>query len=371
MEAPIKTVDDLTLCKTSDVDLVAWLRFVHQRGKSRKVRLQSLLHNDGHIQAAVGRSKAPLSDSIKAEVSWLQTPGHYFIPITDLRYPHHLRQIPDPPLGLYAAGDLALLQEPQVSIVGSRRPSPVGQKITQQIAQQLAQLGLVITSGMALGIDGLAHQGALGAPDGKSIAVLAHGLDSVYPQRHRQLFQQLLERGLVVSEYSLGVSATKHRFPERNRIVAGLSLGVIIVEAAERSGTLITARLAGEQNRELMVVPGSAVSAQYCGSHRLIQQGAALITSAQDVVACLQNQLQQSLACVDGCIAEQSLESKSNHNRQYSHPLLEHIGAESTPIDVIILASGMTAAEVSNELLMLEMQGQIAVSLDGGFVNLM
>lgn len=360
------TVDDIISDKANDFDAISWLRLIHQRGTSRKQKLASLIAHGGDVEAIVASSKANLSEAIQAEMKWLQAAQHYLLPITDPRYPSKLRQIPDPPLALYIVGDLTLLREPNVAIVGSRRPSPVGGRCAELIARELAQLGLVITSGLALGVDGIAHRGAFSAQHGKSIAVLAHGLATVYPKRHMKLFQQLVEYGLVMSEYPLALGVSKHHFPERNRIVSGLSMGVLIVEAAERSGTLITARLACEQDRELMVLPGSALSAQYRGSHKLIQQGAALVSNTQDVLACLFNELERNLSL------EQDLDSQSrcSENKKLEHPLLEHIGAESTSIDEIIEASGLSAAEVSSELLLMEIQGQIATSHDGGYVSL-
>jgi len=220
---------------------------------------------------------------VQADLDWLAGDRHHLIALDSVYYPPLLREIPDPPLVLFAIGDIGLLNEPQVAVVGSRRPTPVGDRVTRDISNGLASLGIVVTSGMALGIDAAAHQAAL-SNQGSSVAVLGNGLDTVYPSRNRELFSQLASNGLIVSEYPLGVKPSRYTFPQRNRIISGLSHGVVIVEAAERSGTLITARLALEQNKEVMVVPGSALSSQYRGSHDLIKQGAALVSTLSDVV---------------------------------------------------------------------------------------
>ncbi|MBL4672660.1 MAG: DNA-protecting protein DprA [Arenicella sp.] len=301
---------------------------------------------------------------LDADLHWLTQDSHYLVPITDQRYPAILRQLLDAPLALFGIGDIALLNEPQVAIVGSRKPTPIGDKITRSISRDLASLGVVVTSGMALGIDGIAHQAALGA-GGSSIAVLGNGLDTIYPSRHKVLFEQLSVHGLLVFEYPLGVKPARHTFPQRNRIVSGLSHGVVIVEAAERSGTLITARLAMEQNRDVMVVPGSALSSQYRGSHQLIKQGAALVSSSDDVLYCLSEPLSRFLQSADGGSPIKSLEGLAAEN-----PLLQYISAESTSVNDIILGSQLTSAEVSSMLLELELIGAVAMANDGGYVNL-
>jgi len=308
--------------------------------------------------------------SIINDLAWLENDANHLITICDEAYPPLLRQLNDAPLALFVIGDVALLHEPQVAIVGSRRPTPIGDQAARNISRGLAELGVVVTSGMALGIDGAAHQAALdvGAP---SIAVLGNGLDTVYPSRHRALFQRLVSDGALVSEYPLGVKPDRYTFPQRNRLVSGLSHGVVIVEAADRSGTLITARLALEQNRELMVVPGSALSKQYNGSHHLIKQGAALVSSAIDVVHCLSEPLGRYLSKSEsGCSGDSEVKNNLPMEINASHVLLSYISTESTAIDDIILGSQLTSVEVSSMLLELELIGAVAIADDGGYVNL-
>ncbi len=307
--------------------------------------------------------------AIENELAWLEQPEHHLITYFDERYPEQLRNIIDPPIALFAAGNLGELNKAKVAMVGSRRPSPTGVKITERIAGGLAELGVDIVSGMALGIDGIAHHAALAA-GGSTIALLGSGIDVVYPTRHRKLYEKLISEGLVLSEYPLSLAPSKYTFPDRNRLVSGLSMGVVIIEAAQRSGTLITARLAAEQNRELMVVPGSALSDQYSGSHELIRDGAALVTSLDDVLMQLSKELSEY------CIADPDLSPVTQDSRQYLQTLsadqskvLNALDFEAASIDAIIAASGLVAEQVSVILLELELDGVVASAPEGGYIR--
>ncbi len=209
--------------------------------------------------------------------------GLRFLTVNEERYPAALREIFDPPLLLYYRGDLDLLEAPCLAIVGSRRPTAYGRAMAERIATDLATLGLVIVSGMARGIDSAAHQGALKAK-GKTIAVLGSGIDVVYPSENKKIHAEIAEKGLLLSEFPLGTFPAPQNFPIRNRVISGLSVGVIVVEAAEHSGSLITARLAMEQNREVFAIPGSITNKNSWGPHVLIKQGAKLVQDWQDVV---------------------------------------------------------------------------------------
>lgn len=357
----------------------AWCALIRDQrwsAREKRILLQSLGRPElifdaapSHLASLIGTRKgdggAPASNrQLDADEAWLERPNHCLITRDHAAYPEQLAVLSDPPIALFAIGRLDVLAVPKVAMVGSRRPTPVGKKIATDLAAGLAQLGVVVVSGMALGIDGLAHSSALCA-DGESIAVLGSGLDCPTPTRHRDLFAQLCERGLVVSEYPPGSPATRYTFPERNRLVSGLSLGVIIVEAADRSGTLITARLATEQNREVMVVPGSALSSQYAGSHALIQQGAALVLNVSDVLGCLSAELSEAIPC----------KVKASQAGLIDLPadcvdLLCSIDSRGSSVNDIILASGLTAAEVSSMLITLELNGTVAIDADGRYVNL-
>lgn len=220
--------------------------------------------------------------------------GAKFLTIRDEKYPAQLREIFDPPLLLYARGDLALLAQFAIAVVGSRRPTVYGKAMAQRLSTDLAMRGLVIVSGMARGVDFAAHSGALDA-GGKTIAVLGSGIDVPYPAENKKLFESITEKGLVLSEFPLGAFPAPQNFPIRNRIISGLSLGVVVVEAAQYSGSLITARLAMEQNREVFGVPGALTNKNSWGPHVLIKQGAKLIQDWQDVVEELPSDIKHRL----------------------------------------------------------------------------
>jgi DNA processing protein len=209
--------------------------------------------------------------------------GCQLLPYASDEYPRLLKEIPDPPLVLYVRGDMGVLSQHAVSVVGARRPTAYGLQVTHRLARDLAQRGLVIVSGLARGIDSASHKGALEAP-GKTVAVLGSGLDVIYPREHKRLADKIMTSGAVVSEFPLGTGPKPENFPIRNRIISGLSLGTVIVEAAEYSGSLITARLAAEQNREVFAVPGNITTAQSFGPNHLIKQGAKLVDNWMDVV---------------------------------------------------------------------------------------
>ncbi len=222
-------------------------------------------------------------NSIKVDLNWTEQKNHHLIVLTDPHYPKLLKQINDPPLVLYLLGDPELLHYPQLAIVGSRKPTPAGIKNAGLLAGQLAAQGLIITSGMALGIDAASHWGALKAK-GYSIAVLGTSIDQVYPQRNRPLFHELKEKGIIISEFPLGTQAHPYNFPRRNRIISGLSLGTLVIEAALASGSLITAKLAAEQGREVFALPGSIHNLQAKGCHSLLKNGAFLVETSEDIL---------------------------------------------------------------------------------------
>jgi len=369
-------------------DLIAWLMLIRDSRWSRRQKHELIRKFEvprfiyqspiaSLCQSISGRVKAGLTvfsveslmqQAIK-DLSWIEANNVSLITYDHLSYPVLLKEIGDSPLALFALGDISLLCEPQVAIVGSRRPTPIGARVARQISQELSSLGIVITSGMALGIDGLAHQGALDQGD-PTIAVMGCGLDVVYPSRHRKMFEQIQTAGLLVTEYPMGVKPNRYTFPERNRIVSGLSLGTVIVEAAKKSGTLITARLAMEQNREVMVLPGSSLSHQYQGSHQLIKNGAALTTSVDDILFVLKDPLERansnSMACDKRIVSKGLVKQKVGVGES---SLMSFIGAESISVETLILSSGLTPAEVSSMLLMLELEGRVAMSGDGGYIS--
>jgi DNA processing protein len=227
-----------------------------------------------------------LERRIAAALEWAAQPGCHIITLADAQYPPQLLEISDPPTLLYVRGDPALLRRPALAIVGSRNATPQGLKITEDFAHVLAAGGLIIISGLALGIDAAAHRGALLADKdaGSTVAVIGTGADRLYPACNQNLARKIEERGVIVSEFPLGTPAVAANFPRRNRIISGLAHGVLVVEAALESGSLITARLAGEQGREVFAIPGSIHSPLSRGCHRLIKQGAKLVESARDIL---------------------------------------------------------------------------------------
>lgn len=271
----------------------------------------------------------------------------------DAAYPESLKQIASAPLLLFCKGDTALLSSAQVAIVGSRNATPTGLEIAAEFAYQLTLAGITITSGMARGIDGAAHKGAL-AGNGKTIAVLGTGVDIYYPKRHKLLTEQVLERGLVISEFLPGTAASAHNFPRRNRIISGLSLGVLIVEAEIKSGSLITVRYAIEQNKEVFAVPGSIRNPLAQASHFLIKQGAKLVENVTDILD------EVSFSYPNG------LYNKEQPDKQQSNcAVLNSIGFEVTSVDDIVRRVQWPIDEVQARLLDLELDDQIERVLDG------
>ena len=214
---------------------------------------------------------------------WQRDPRHHKVAIGDERYPQLLEQISNPPLLLYVDGNAEILHLPALAIVGSRNPSKGGERNAFEFAQHLAGIGFTIVSGLAQGIDTAAHRGALAA-GGRTIAFLGHGVDSVYPASNKALAEEIAATGALVSEFPLGTHPGREHFPQRNRLISGLSLGTLVVEAARRSGSLITARLAGEQGREVFALPGSIHNPLARGCHQLIRQGAKLVETSDDIV---------------------------------------------------------------------------------------
>ncbi|MGB1200035.1 MAG: DNA-processing protein DprA [Cognaticolwellia aestuarii] len=280
-------------------------------------------------------------------------------------YPKLLKEIYDPPLVLFVRGDATLLSATQVALVGSRSASINGRDFAHQLAFELAS-NVVITSGLAIGIDAAAHQGALSAVNGaKTIAVVATGLDRVYPARHKALAQAIVEKGgAIVSEFLPGTQPRAGNFPRRNRLISGLSLGTVVIEAALKSGSLITARCALEQNREVFAVPGAAANPQAKGCHQLIKQGAKLIDSAADILEELE------ISYSSGHINSVTEKSEKNDEQDlFLDPLLASVGYETTPVDTVVSRSKLPIDEVLTRLTMLELRGLVS-AVPGGYLRL-
>ncbi len=300
---------------------------------------------------------------VQALQNWHQ-PNHqqYIVTIEDDAYPALLKQISSPPLVLFAHGDITLLMRHQIAIVGCRSPSHYGRSAAYDMAEQLARKGIVITSGLALGIDACAHRGAMSV--GNTIAVLGCGIDRIYPKRHSAIYEQMLSDGnLLISEFSPGTPAKAEHFPRRNRIVSGLSLGVLVIEAAIKSGSLITVRCALEQNREVFALPGNIHQIQSEGCHFLIQQGAKLVTCSEHILDEFQS---LNLTQVPSSI---EVGKKSPISPLATSRLLDSVDFDVTPIDIITERSELPVQEVLAALLEYELRGFVA-STAGGYVKL-
>ncbi len=283
----------------------------------------------------------------------------------DKEYPIALKESVGAPLLLYLKGDPQLLHQPQLAMVGSRNPTQLGRETTYEFAQALGDEGLTITSGMALGVDGIAHQAALDA-NNPTIAVIGTGIDRVYPTKHQALANRIAEQGLIVSEFDLETGVRSINFPKRNRIIAGLSLGVLVVEAAIKSGSLITAHYALEQGRDVFAVPGSIHNVLSKGCHALIKQGACLVESVSDVLEHYPS-LQPKVEQFDLALQPDNLEGQSRYPRsEEARSLLQLIDFSVTSLDTIINRSKKPVAQVSPILLTLELDGWIAQCV-GGF----
>ena len=320
----------------------------------------------GLKQTSIDALRQPDQAAIEQDLNWHELPGNRIMCCHDPDYPPLLLQLPAPPPLLYIHGNAAILAEPQLAMVGSRNPSGSGQRTATEFARHLSAAGLTITSGLALGIDAASHQGALDA-GGTTIAVMGTGLDRVYPARHRDLARQIAEQGALVSEFPVGTPPVAENFPRRNRIISGLSLGTLVVEAALRSGSLISARNAGEQGREVFAIPGSIHNPLARGCHHLIRQGAKLVETAQDVIDELGALASACVRQTDVAPADEAQPQPAELDVEYRQ-LLDNIEFESTSIDQLVTRSGLTPAEVSSMLLQLEMSGYIASS-PGGIYN--
>lgn len=293
--------------------------------------------------------------AIEQDLYWEQgAANHYLLTWEDEAYPSLLKEIYDPPLVLYAKGDLSCLAYPTIAVVGTRNPSITGSETAWTFAYELAQQAITIVSGLALGIDRQAHYGCLQAK-GCTIAVMATGIDTVYPTRHQSLAEKLVANGLLLTEFPLKTSPSPGHFPRRNRIISGLSLATLVVEAAIKSGSLITARLALEQNRDVLAVPGSIHNPKARGCHYLLQQGAKLVTSSADIL----NELGLHVPS-----SGDSLLYKQGETNELAH----FIGFEVTAVDQIVMRSGLSVEKVTCGLAALELQGVIKM-VPGGYMR--
>lgn len=364
---------------TDSDDLRDWLIALRTPGLGPGGLRERLVEHDGRMEAALAAVHRqpgsagevarrwldqPDEARLAEDMAWLAQPGHRLVRCTDEDFPPPLETIAQPPVALFVAGDASLLLHPQVAIVGARRASPAGLGHARAFARALGQDGLLVTSGMADGIDGAAHAAALdaGLP---TIAVVGTGPDRVYPRKHHALAQRIAAGGALVSEFPPGTAARADHFPRRNRIIAGLSLGTLVIEAGLQSGSLITARLAGEQGREVFALPGSIHNPLARGCHRLIRDGARLVEEPAEVVEALAPaaralgaELAQRLAAPDATeVALARGGAAAVHADPQYRRLLDALGHDPVPLDELVGRTGQPAAELSSMLLMLELEG--------------
>jgi DNA processing protein len=349
-------------------DVLSWLKLALVPGVTPRVQ-QELLRAYGSPQGvlavpaeelrarcspavAEALRKGPDEILVARTLAWLGDPRHHLLTLADPAYPKALLTIADPPTVLYAKGRIELLNATAIAIVGSRNATAQGTRDAHAFAQALSAEGLCIVSGMALGIDAAAHHGGL-AGRGSSIAVLGTGIDIVYPSGNGQLAQALADAGCLVSEFALGTPSAAGNFPRRNRLISGLARGVLVVEAGKPSGSLITARFALEQDRDVFAIPGSIHSPLSKGCHDLIKQGAKLVEEASDILAEL------------GLQAGSVVEAPERKSRR-AHPVIEAMGHAPASLDQIAQRTGMAVARVAAHLTRLEIEGRIA-PLPGGF----
>jgi DNA processing protein len=354
---------------TPDPGLASWLQLTLSPGIGAAA-LRAMLRTYGLPQEILKRKRSELAayatgealaaldsrevhDAVARALEWAAAPGHAIITLADDIYPRASLETADPPALLYATGRIELLRGPALAIVGSRNATAQGERNAESFAKALSEAGLTIVSGLALGIDAAAHRGGLAGP-GSTIAVLGTGIDVVYPRRNAELASQIAARGLLLSEFALGTAPLAHNFPRRNRLISGLAQGCLVVEAAVASGSLITARSAADQGREVFAIPGSIHSPLSRGCHTLIKSGAKLVESADDVLAEL------SGFRPSGFASTMTIPSEAREGG-----LLQHMGHDPVDVDSLCSRAGLSAEQVSSELLRLELDGRIT-SLPGG-----
>lgn len=342
--------------------LLAHFHSVENICEAKKSDLQKLKLHAAQIDVI----KNPNKTWIEIALKWCEQKNHHIIPITDLRYPQLLSEISSAPILLYVQGNWENLSQPQIAIVGSRNPSHTGLELSAEFAYLLSQAGFIVTSGLAIGVDGASHQGALNA-SGKTIAVLGSGLQKIYPKRNYRLAEKISENGCVISEFPLDAEPAADNFPRRNRIISGLSLGTLVIEAALRSGSLITANFALEQGRDVFAIPGSIRNPTSAGCLALIQNGAKCVTHVNDILEEMQTQ--------PNLFSNKSASSNQSDRNEYQSKLdcieqqvLACIDDNMTTIDQICERSKLSAQLVTGTLLQLELKSIVNRQL-GGFIK--
>lgn len=360
-----------------EIDLSAWLTlsFTPGIGGHKLTKLLSIdsptnlinysreqLQSIGFKPAQIKHLHSPSLPMVEQSLAWAEQGQNHILTLGCSNYPILLKEIASPPPILFVQGNPSVLSAPQVALVGSRNASREGLEAAKSFSYELSNQGYIVTSGLALGIDGYAHQGALQG-SGKTIAVLGSGLSEVYPARHRKLAAKIAEQGALVSEFWPKAKPKPDHFPRRNRIISGLSTGVLVVEAAERSGSLITARYALEQGREVFALPGSIHNPTSRGCHTLIKSGAKLVDHSNDIL--------EEIGALTKCTInhQPSLFEPQPEQEQLPFPaVLANVGGEATPVDVVAQRCQQPVHEIMMQLLELELQGFVT-AVPGGYIN--
>lgn len=375
-------------------ELTTWLRLVHTRGLGPKL-LRKLLNGFGSVDAIASASGGKLAEIglsrrvidamsnvdpqlIEKDISWSREgDDRHILTLDSARYPALLKEIADPPIVLYVRGDPDVLQTPQLSIVGSRKPSAGAQANALRLAEELAAMGITITSGLALGVDGYAHRGALQA-NGFTVAVTATGLDRVYPASHQTLARDIAKSGAIISEFPVGTNPMAGNFPRRNRIISGLSYGTLVIEAALKSGTLITAGHATEQSREVFAIPGNIDNPQAKGSHALLKAGATMVETSADILQQLAPVLPKTFELTDEParqkapdvappVANSTQQQNSGNAAGQSDKILTALEFDALSLDELVEVTGLDVVSVTNLTLELELTGQINTVAGGRY----
>ena len=305
-------------------------------------------------------------NTTNAELEWLEKDGHHIVASGSDDFPTLLLQIPNPPERLFVVGNVDALHLPSLAIVGSRNPTRGGEQNAYEFAKHLGSSGFCIVSGLAEGIDAAAHRGALDG-NASTVAFLGHGIDRMYPAVNADLARTIAQQGALCSEFPLGTPPRKENFPQRNRLISGLCIGTLVIEAARRSGSLISARLAAEQGREIFAIPGSIHNPMSRGCHQLIRQGAKLVESAADIVSELGPLVQHLLQTTDAKATPTTDQFDNDHDYQL---LLNALGFDPVTPDELVLISGLTIDQVSSMLLILELEGKIEAQNGGRYSRL-
>ncbi|SON51271.1 DNA-processing protein DprA [Vibrio tapetis] len=324
---------------------------------SDEERLQSF----GLTAPQISHIRKAHHEKVDACLEWQMHDSHHIVTLLDDAYPNLLKQVSSPPPVIFVKGDIASLSNPQIAMVGSRNASVDGLRHATNFAYALAESGLIVTSGLALGIDGHAHNGAL--QSGKTIAVLGSGLDCIYPARHKKLASRIIEQGALVSEFHPETKPHPTHFPRRNRIISGLSVGVFVVEAAQRSGSLITARYAAEQGRDVFALPSSIDSPNSNGGNGLIKSGACLVLTPQDIIDEVETLVSWSLS------QQTTIFTSETEQEALPFPkLMANVGQQATPVDILAQRTHIPVHEVMMQLLELELSGRVA-AVPGGYIR--